>query len=344
MATILPDDPERDWHTAGVFEVLPGVYRVPLPMPNDGLTAVNVYVLADPESVTLVDGGWNVDEAWTALHGALRALDVGPRQVDRVLVTHAHRDHYTLAVRLRREFGTHVALGAEEKTSVLTEMDPAKRPFGERLAILRRAGARELVEEILASPRESAHRTWAEPDEWLTPATRRFGARELEIVPTPGHTRGHLTFVDASANAMFTGDHVLPRITPSLGLEGAPDEDPLSDYLVSLQRVLDLPDRLLLPAHGPAGPSVHARATELLAHHARRLDECERAVRAGADTGDAVARVLVWTRRGRAFTELDLFNRVFAVSETVAHLLVLAGQGRVRAELDRDGVRRYAVS
>lgn len=344
MATVLPDDPERDWHTTGVFEVLPGVYRVPLPMPNDGLTAVNVYVLADGESVTLIDGGWNVDEAWTTLHAALRTLDIGPRQVNRVLVTHAHRDHYTLAVRLHREFGTHVAIGAEEKLTVLGAMDPDKRPFDERLPILLRAGARDLVERILAMPLESTHHEWAEPDEWLTPAVRRFGARELEIVPTPGHTRGHLTFVDAAANAMFTGDHVLPRITPSLGLEGEPDEDPLSDFLVSLQRVLDLPDRLLLPAHGPVGPSVHVRATELLAHHASRLDECERAVRAGADTGYAVARVLTWTRRGRAFTDLDLFNSVLAVSETVAHLMVLAGQGRIRADLDGDSVRRYAVS
>lgn len=348
MARVQADDPDRDWHEPGVFEVQPGTYRIPLPMPNDGLTAVNVYALVDDSSgdtsVTLIDGGWNVDEAWTALSDGLRTLQIGPREVDQILVTHVHRDHYTLAVRLQREFGTHIALGIDERDSVRASMDTDASPFTGRLAILHRAAAQPIVDELLSLPPFDTHsEDWGEPDEWLQPSTRRVGDRELEFVPTPGHTRGHLVFVDATADVMFTGDHILPRITPSLGLEGNPGESPLEDFLTSLQRVADLPDRRMLPAHGAVAPSVRTRAYELLQHHAVRLDAAQQAVAEGASSAFEVAQRLRWTRRERTLDELDLFNRMLAVSETVAHLLVLVAEDRLRCADDSDGVRRYTT-
>jgi hypothetical protein len=96
----------------------------------------------------------------------------------------------------------------------------------------------------------------------------------------------------------------------------------------------------LLPAHGPPGRSTHERADELLAHHERRLELSATAVAGGAQTGLEVAQQLRWTRRERALAELDPFNQMLAVLETVAHLNVLVAQGRAhRTVLDR--VDRY---
>ena len=116
------------------------------------------------------------------------------------------------------------------------------------------------------------------------------------MISTPGHTQGHVVFHDAAADALFAGDHVLPHITPSIGFELVAVASPLRDYLASLRLVREMPDALLLPAHGPSTASTHQRVDELLAHHDERLTATAKAVDHGASTGFEVAGIL----RGRA--------------------------------------------
>ena len=334
-----------DWTAPGAFEVAPGVFRVPLPLPNDGLKAVNVYVLRDDEgAITLVDSGWSIPEARELLVIALDKLGHTPADITRFLVTHIHRDHYTLAVTLRREFGSKVALGAGEQPSFDAIMSPQRRPFGQELGRMRSLGAVQIAEEMRelhSGQQQPPHETpWELPDEWLVPGKVEAAGRQLDVVPTPGHTRGHVVFHDLDASLLFAGDHVLPTITPSIGLEPALSENPLGAFLDSLALVRRRPDAMLLPAHGAVTPSVHARVDELVAHHGQRLDETEAAVRNGATTAYDVARVLRWTRRGRHLDELDLFNKMLAIGETGAHLELLVLQGRVTST-DEDGTRHY---
>jgi glyoxylase-like metal-dependent hydrolase (beta-lactamase superfamily II) len=105
--------------------------------------------------------------------------------------------------------------------------------------------------------------------------------------------------------------------------------------------MFQLPDARLLPAHGPVTDSVHQRVTELLAHHEDRLAASAKAVQTGAATGYEVARALGWTRRQRAFDDLDPFNQLLAVSETAAHLDVLVLQGRLGSSTNPDGIEIY---
>jgi glyoxylase-like metal-dependent hydrolase (beta-lactamase superfamily II) len=88
---VTPASP-ADWTSPGPVPVAPGVHRIPLPMPSDGLRAVNVYALQDGTGITLIDGGWVVPEARAALAEALDQLGFGLRGIRRILVTHAHRD------------------------------------------------------------------------------------------------------------------------------------------------------------------------------------------------------------------------------------------------------------
>ncbi len=104
------------WTESGAYQIVPGVFRIPLPMPGDALRGVNVYLLAQPDGFTLIrPGGWAIAEARRALEAGMDLIGAHPAQIRRVLVTHAHRDHYTLAVVLRREFGASVGLGWGER-------------------------------------------------------------------------------------------------------------------------------------------------------------------------------------------------------------------------------------
>ncbi|MFD0534908.1 MBL fold metallo-hydrolase [Actinomadura luteofluorescens] len=181
------------------------------------------------------------------------------------------------------------------------------------------------------------------PDAWLDDGERvALTERGLDVFATPGHTRGHIVLRDAAAGLLFAGDHILPHITPSIGLETEPEPKPLRSYLESLRLVRDMPDTVLLPAHGPVRPSVHTRIDELLEHHAERLDAAAAQVRAGRATAFEVAAAMPWTRRRRSLGDLDAFSRMLAVLEIEAHLDVLADRGVLDAH-EEGGVRRYAA-
>jgi glyoxylase-like metal-dependent hydrolase (beta-lactamase superfamily II) len=332
-----------EWTRPGVFEVAPGVHRIPLPLPNDGLRAVNVYVLAGDDGLVIIDSGWAIPEARTVLTDGLGQLDCTLSDVRRFLVTHVHRDHYQQAVTLREEFGHRVGLGAGERDSLEILRATGRKPLEQQIDALRALGAKALadsVEEMLN--RGDVHDLdWPMPDDWLVEGSLSIGARSLEVVPTPGHTRGHVVFHDEGNGLLFAGDHVLPTITPSIGFEPVLSPNPLGDFLASLARVRSLPDARLLPAHGPVTDSVHARVDELVAHHGARLDETEAAVRSGATTAFDVAGTLRWTRRQRELDDLDPFNQMLAIAETGAHLELLAAQGRVNLTT-ADGLRQYS--
>ena len=93
-----------------------GVHRIPLPLPGDGLRAVNVYAIEDGDALTLVDSGWALAEARQRLETALAGIGHELGDVRRFLVTHVHRDHYTLAIAVRRLFGSRVLLGAGSRS------------------------------------------------------------------------------------------------------------------------------------------------------------------------------------------------------------------------------------
>jgi glyoxylase-like metal-dependent hydrolase (beta-lactamase superfamily II) len=337
---------DPSWTEPGAFEVLPGVYRLPLPLPNDGLRAVNVYAIEDRDGLVMIDAGWALTESRQQLERALAEIGHKLADIGRFLVTHAHRDHYSQALTIREEFGTSVFIGAGERPTIEAVMDPDFRRFAGGLEKLQRAGAAEFHAEMTAYRTSAEDREPPEvmglPDGWLADGVIELNTRSLRSIPTPGHTVGHLVFHDAAAAALFAGDHVLPQITPSIGLEAVSSSLPLGDYLNSLQLMLGLPDAKLLPAHGPVTESVHARVDALLAHHEQRLAECAAAVESGADLGYEVAQILRWTRRERHLGELDEFNKMLAISETLAHLDVLVVRGWLTVTTDADGVAHFA--
>jgi len=334
-----------DWTEPGLFTVAPGVHRIPLPLPTDGLRAVNVYVVEDGNGLVLIDSGWALEVARHHLEAALIGLDAGLPDVRRFLVTHLHRDHYTQALAIRRELGTPVALGADEKPS-LTRLDAGGEPLSAQRDRLVVAAAQPVLDRLLAMMPLAEHRARTEeyPDEWIADGTVfELTGRTLTAVHTPGHTRGHVVFVDNEAGLLFAGDHVLPHITPSIGFEPVPPELALRDFLGSLEAVRRMPDRRLLPAHGPVTDSAHTRIDQLLEHHRTRLEDCAVAVGQGAGTPYQVAGMLAWTRRFRPLDQLDTFNQMLAVIETAEHLDLLTVQGRLRSA-DLDGVRHYEVA
>lgn len=332
---------ELPWVEPGAYEVADDVWRVPLPLPNDGLRAVNVYVVVTPDGLVCVDGGWAIPESRELFGKALAGMGHEVGDVQRFLVTHVHRDHYTQAVALRREVGAHVGLGRGEKPTLDLLQEGRRHGFTAQIEGLELCGAHDLARTIREwiGDAKPDNGQWESPDTWLEPGPVDLGSRVLDAVETPGHTRGHLVFYDTPAGLLFAGDHVLPTITPSIGFEPVLMANPLGAFLGSLRVVRERPDALLLPAHGPVTASAHARVDELLAHHDHRLDLCLRALSADPVTAHDVAGTLGWTRHEHAYDTLDPFARGMAAMETKAHLDLLVARGQAVAADHDDGVR-----
>ena len=331
---------------------MPGVFRLPLPLPGDGLRAVNVYAIEDGDGLVLVDAGWHREDSWQDLNTALREMGAAIGDVHKVLVTHIHHDHYGQAPRLRSAAGAVIVLGRGERRSfeaITTSGQAASHAH--RTAHLILQGGVDLVAEIkvveatLPSAARRGWGLWEPPDVWAAEGSPiELADRALDPIETPGHTRGHVSFLDRERRLLFAGDHVLPHITPSLGLEPFADGLPLADFILSLMHVRDLPVGRVLPAHGDVFTDLPRRVEALLDHHATRLSACLDAVRNCELTAFEVAQVLPWTRRHTAFADLDLFNRLLAVGETAAHLNLLVMQGSLRARVDGDVLRYGAAS
>lgn len=325
--------------TAVVEQVSDTVHRIELPLPFDDLHIVNAYAVVGNGGISLVDPGWSSTESENVLLAALDSLGAGRGDVRRTLVTHAHPDHFTLAVQWQREHGIPIHLGADEAPSVLA-FDPTSTRFPHQAEILERAGDPELAAVIRHLPLEDyeAAMQFGLPEIWLTDQQVVDCEGELlRIHATPGHTRGHVVLQHLGTGAYFTGDHVLPRITPSIGLELVPEDRPLAHYLGSLELLLRLPDGPMLSAHGPVTHSVHARVGALLDHHAERLSVITDLVASGFRTAAAIAAEMTWTRHERPLSALNDVHRMTATVEVLSHLDLLADRGEVTRSAEGAG-------
>jgi glyoxylase-like metal-dependent hydrolase (beta-lactamase superfamily II) len=331
--------------SAGVQRVDARVWRIPLPLPMRDLKEVNAYVIGGDDGATLIDPGWANTESESILIAGLAEAGWSPKDVRRILVTHAHWDHYTQAVRWRAERDVRVYLGRGERHSI-EAFEAIDGVYPNQVRWLRRAGAPDLAKRVEALELEAWEQDmpFGEPDVWLDGGEYiNCGGLTVIAHATPGHTRGHMVFEIPERALLFTGDHILPRITPSIGFERSPQPLALSSYLDSLRLCERWANSSMLPAHGAAIDGVGCRIGELLEHHRQRLEEVTDLVRGGARTAYEVARQMRWTRRGLPISELGTVHEMTAVLEILAHLDMLVVQD-VLARDDQASSSLYEVA
>jgi glyoxylase-like metal-dependent hydrolase (beta-lactamase superfamily II) len=190
------------------------------------------------------------------------------------------------------------------------------------------------------------------PDREITPGELLgLPGRRLRAIWTPGHTPGHVCLhLEEEHPArlpgrgrLFSGDHLLPEITPHIGLYEDPDDatvtDPLGDYLDSLERVGRLAPAEILPAHQHAFTDAPSRVRELLDHHEDRLTGLL-ALLATPLTPWQLAERMEWNR---PWQQIPYGSRNIAVSEAEAHLRRLVKLGRAEAVTGSEPVAYQAV-
>lgn len=316
-----------------VEEVRPGLWSVPVPIPNNPLRYVLVYAFETDRGPFLVDAGWNTDDAYETLVAGLRQAGFDISGVQGVLVTHIHPDHYGLAGRIREASGAWVALHPADASLIHSRYDEPEDLLELMGAMLRRQGApeAEVAELRQASMPVRPFVTSVVPDILVEDGDRpEVPGWDLTAIWTPGHSPGHLCFYEGVRRLMLSGDHVLPRITPNIPYHPQAGPDPLGDFLASLDKVAAYEVEEDLPAHEYRFTNLRERVAQLHAHHQARFEEVIAAIRDGVDTTWGIASRMTWNR---TWDEIHGFMRRAAVGETLAHLEYLARLGAVREEI-----------
>ena len=292
--------------------------QVPIPLPMKTVT-----VLIDVASpVTLIDTGINTPAARQAIEDALSQLGLHWPDIERVIVTHHHPDHYGLAGVIEERSGAAIQMldvNIEHTAGFWT--DPAAS-MAQQLAFFLSHGAPE------------AASVEADASGWVRPAARLHLLSVGERVPLAGETwevlwlPGHLGLWQPELELLIAADAILPRITPNIGLYQGGRPDPLKDYFGTLSKLAALnPARAVVGHYGPVLENVAARAQEISNHHLERLDELRSAVRERPRHAYDLSFVLF-------ARQLPPEGRRFALAETLAHAEYLRLAGEIERSLE----------
>src|SRR5438132_3730615 len=267
-----------------VERVRPGIWSIPVPIPNNPLRYVLVYLFETDVGPFIVDAGWNTDDAFDTLAAGLAQAGTDVAEVQGVLVTHIHPDHYGLAGRVRDASGAWVALHPADAALVQDRYAEPTDLLQRVGNMLRRVGAPAAELESLqnASMPVLPFVTATEPDILVEDGDKpEVPGWDLLAIWTPGHSPGHLCFWEPANRVMLSGDHVLPRITPNIPFHPQAAADPLGDFLQSLEKLRGYGEDEVLPAHEHRSVGLDSRLDDLIAHHERRFGEVIDAIRDG---------------------------------------------------------------
>lgn len=321
-----------------VEEILKNLYKIQIPLAGNPLKAMNSYALKGVERTLIVDVGWNQNACREATLKALGRIGVDLQKTD-FFVTHFHADHIGLLPKLVQ--------GSTKIYFNQIESDWMKREEDRWKEIIDYARLIGFPENELQPglknhpgykyrPRGNLSFTIIKEHDQL-----RVGDYQLECLETRGHTRGHLCLYEAGKRFLFSGDHILGKITPNIQL-WSDDWNPLKLYLDSLDKVLALDVKLVFPGHGKVFDNCANRIQELKWHHQKRLQEIVTILGGNSQNPYQIASNMTWDishNYGR-WNSFPVQQKWFGTGEAMAHLKYLEERNIIRRE-KRGGIYRF---
>ena len=317
--------------------VVPGLWRLRLPLPWPGVPHCNAFAIAAGSGIVLVDCGMHEPGSLGQLERAMDQVNLRLENVQLLVCTHAHSDHWGQAGPVIDRTGCELWLHPDHAHGLSSAQDP-DAALRRRLEVGRQSGVGEAAlaqyaEAARASPSGLAR--IVEPDRPLVDGVQiETDLGTWTAYETPGHAPSHVCLYQPERRLLISGDHVLGRI--SLYYDYGYSPDPVGEFLHSLGRVDALDARLALSGHGKPFTDVHGHVEASRALVAQRLERVLGAVRGGAET---VVNIV-----GEVYDQpLSVANASWFFTETLCYLTHLEGQGKVGSET-RDGTGHWTAA
>jgi glyoxylase-like metal-dependent hydrolase (beta-lactamase superfamily II) len=314
---------------------------------NQGMSDINAYLIEGTKENLLIDTGWDSPEAYSVLNNELKKYGFDIKDINHIVITHIHPDHYGLAGKIKQLSGAKIAFSDTEATIIdsrYIHMDALLEKIGQ---ILYTSGAPEEMISNLTKLSLPALKYVVPlmPDVKLKDGKKiSIDPFEFKVIVTPGHSKGHICLYEQNRKLLFSGDHILPEITPNIGFHPQSGPDPLGDYLKSLKELMKLEVRLTFPGHGPTFSGLRQRIQELLDHHDQRNKKILGTIQNDVKTAFQIAGAIPWLSETEKpnFQYLEGFGKRLAIMETMAHLQYLLKQNQV-TQTEKNGIYYYHV-
>jgi glyoxylase-like metal-dependent hydrolase (beta-lactamase superfamily II) len=318
--------------------VVPGIWRLRLPLPWPGVPHCNAYAVAAGDGVVLFDCGLHEPGSLAQLERAMAIVGLRLRDVRLLVCTHAHSDHYGQAASVVEASGcelwmhpahAHMRAGIEDPEARNARRFEVARQSGVPIEPLRAWSA-------LAHERGSGIARLVEPDRALVAGVVvDTDLGPWTVVETPGHAPSHVCLHQPEHRMLVSGDHLLGRV--SLYFDYGWTPDPVGEFLASLDAVAQLDARVCLAGHGRTFTDVHAHIEANRALVAERLERVRVAV---ADRGPISAYDVVPLLHGEELTQL---TAGWWLPETLCYLRHLEVTGVVTRSDDGE-TERWALA
>lgn len=323
----------------GVTFITDDIVQVQVPLPY-ALNIVNCYLLRGDDGWTMVDSGLNTPPAQEQWKSALNHLNITPDDIEKIVITHMHPDHFGMAGWWQSLVDTpmpvYLPIGEDAQMQMFYHSEDAEEFYTWLVMGGMEAKYARQVSEGFNHTR-NATQPYPIQQDFIHPyQTIQLGSRQFKTIHTPGHSDGQLIFYDEADKLMLSGDHVLMKITPNIGSWPQTEANPLGRFMDSLKSLIDLDVRQALPGHKWLIDDWSGRIGELIAHHDKRLIHTLEAVDGDTQTVYDIAIKVFPIER---FT---IHEMRFAMAETLAHLDLLETRGKVAH--DSDEVLHYHVS
>ena len=334
-----PDYPFEKLEYGDYREVESGIFWIRMPLPF-ALNHINLWLIRDRKGWAIVDTGYNTDETrqiWEQVFSTL----LGDVPVTRIIVTHFHPDHISLAgwliekwnaplwmtysewmqAQLNRFGGPTADIDARMEFYTANGMEKSgidgyrnTRPDFSKIILPLPVGFRRIIDN----------------------ETFSIGNHIWRVITGAGHSPEHAALWCENLNVLISGDQVLPRISTNVSLQcNEPDGDPLRLYLTSLEKFRSLPkNTFVLPSHDLPFYGLHDRIDALGEHHAERLDSAAKACEKPMTARELIPHLFKRT--------LDEHQLGFAIGEAMAHANYLVTDGRLSKSREADGIIRYS--
>ncbi|MGE4427211.1 MAG: MBL fold metallo-hydrolase [Solirubrobacteraceae bacterium] len=311
--------------------VLPGVWRLRLPLPWPGVPHCNAWAVAAGDGIVLFDTGMHQPGSMAHLERAMDMVHLRPELVRQIVITHAHVDHcgQTTPIVLRTGAPVWGHPAHDHLTKWLTDPDGY---WARRMEVALQCGVPE--DPVREASKALRHDDLGiagafSPDHDLVDGTViDTDLGPFVTVETPGHAPSHVCLYNADRRMLVSGDHLLGRV--SLYFDYGYTDDPVGEFLASLDRIEALDARLVLSGHGRTFTDVdgHIRANRALI--AERSERCLRAidgaVEGASDEGRTPYEMVSYVME----TDIQILNASWLLAEVLCFLRHLEVTGRVR--------------
>lgn len=309
-------------------EITPGIYQLKIPLDGNPLGYILVYLIWGKEGWTVVDTGWDTPASLATWEAGLKELGCLWEDIRQVIATHSHVDHCSLACQIKKFSGAKFFMAAVPHPCFQPEDFYQRMNRWMSASGIPPAKFTEMEKIPIPDPRKLVP---PEPDVTLREGEEiPAGTLELMVISTPGHDENHVCLYAPQERLLFTGDHVLPTITPNISVS-LEIKNSLGKYFSSLRKIAELDVALALPGHEYAFSNLKERIAELLRHHKERLREVHASVSQTKKTPYEIAQEVTWSIG--SWQELSEFDRRLAVAEVFAHLEFLETKGYVERSL-----------